>query len=170
MNKHNMKKISHQLTENVKVLQKAVLIHGGKFLILKRSDDATSRPGKWDLPGGNMEWPEVQKDQTNLHEDEIIREIVEETGIIVNDFALESTYLSSYYQADKEILTLILGWSVQLFQQPEVKISAEHTEYAWIRAEELNSYDFGFAGEKDGFIRKIIEKSGGGGCCGGGCC
>lgn len=175
-----MKKISHQLTENVKLLQKIVLVHDGRCLVLKRAEDATSRPGKWDLPGGNVEWPEDKKDQQDFHVGELLRELVEETGIIINDFDMESCYVGTHYSAEKDIFTIILGWTVQLMQIPEVKISDEHTEYAWMKLEEGPHYDFGFAGEKGQFIRSMIDRSlgmvcgcGGSGCgghCGDGCC
>jgi 8-oxo-dGTP diphosphatase len=165
-----MKKLSHQLTENVKVLQKAVLVHDGKCLILKRSEDAKSRPGKWDLPGGNMEWPTEKKDQQDFHVAELLREIVEETGVIVNDFDMENCYVGTHYNSNEDIVTVILGWKVPLHQIPEVKISTEHTEYAWMALHEGPNYDFGFAGEKGRFIRSMIDTSlGEDGCCGGGC-
>lgn len=164
-----MKKISHQLTENVKVLQKAVLVHDGRCLILKRSDNSKSRPGKWDLPGGNMEWPTSDKDSKNPHVEELLREIVEETGIIINEDAAESCYVGTYYKADQDVFTVILGWKVHLGQIPEVKISSEHTEYAWMALAEGPNYDFGFAGEKGQFIRSMIDNSLGQGCGCGGC-
>jgi 8-oxo-dGTP pyrophosphatase MutT (NUDIX family) len=165
-----MKNIPHQLTDNMKLLQKAVLIYDGKCLILKRSEDEKSRPGKWDLPGGNAEWPTSKKDIQDYHIEEILREIHEETGIIINDFSLESCYVGTYYKADSDVFTVILGWTAQLSQLPDVKISHEHTEFAWMALEEGSQYDFGFAGEKGGFIRTMIDRSlGQGSCCGGGC-
>lgn len=168
-----MKKLSHQLTENVKVLQKAVLMHDGRCLILKRSEDSKSRPGMWDLPGGNVEWPDSKEDKKDLHIEELLREIVEETGVIVNEDEFENCYVGTYFSAEKKVFTIILGWKLELSQIPEVKISDEHTEYAWMKLEEGPNYDFGFAGGKDGFIRKMIDnslgESCGSGCCGGSC-
>lgn len=165
-----MKKLPHQLTENVKILQKVVLIYDGKCLILKRSENSKSRPGKWDLPGGNVEWPADKKDQQDYHVGELLREVVEETGIIINDFDLECCYVGTHYQAEKDVFSIILGWSVHLHQIPEVKISNEHTEYAWMALHEGPNFDFGFAGEKGQFIRAMIDRSlGTDGCCGGGC-
>jgi hypothetical protein len=54
---------------------------------------------------------------------------------------------------------VILGWTAQLSQLPNVKISPEHTEYAWMALEEGPNYDFGFAGEKGAFIRTMIDRS-----------
>lgn len=164
-----MKKLPHQLTENVKVLQKAVLVYDGKCLILKRAEDSKSRPGKWDLPGGNVEWPQDKKDVQDPHIAELLREIVEETGVIINDFDLENCYVGTYYKQDRDMFSVILGWKVQLHQIPEVKISNEHTEYAWMALHEGPNYDFGFAGEKGQFIRTMIDNSLGEFCCGGGC-
>ena len=164
-----MKKVAHQLTENVKLLQKAVLIHDGRCLILKRAADAKSRPGLWDLPGGNVEWPESKKSLKNGHVEEMLREVVEETGVIYNEDSAESCYVGSYFDAEQQIFTIILGWKIEVSQIPEVKISDEHTEYAWMKLEDGPNYDFGFAGESDGYIRKMIQSSIDTGCDCGGC-
>lgn len=165
-----MKKLNHQLTENVKVLQKAVLIHDGKCLVLKRSEKSQSRPGKWDLPGGNVEWLQEKQNVRDPHVAELLRELVEETGIIVNDFDLENCHVGTFFNAGEDMYTIILGWKIHLSQIPEVKLSDEHTEYAWMALHEGPNYDFGFAGEKGGFIRSMIDNSLGEDCCGGGGC
>lgn len=155
-----MKKIPHQLTPNVKILQKAVLVCNGKFLILQRSPDSKTRPAKWDLPGGNSEWPEVNHNTRSLHRADIIREIIEETGIVVSDKDLgEQVYFDTYFEAEKQLYSIITGWKVNLPTQPEVEISDEHTGFAWITPEQFDQYDFGFAGESEGFIRKMVEGS-----------
>lgn len=80
----------HQLTENVKLLQKAVIIRQSgsaiEALLLQRSETAASRPNCWDLPGGNSEWPVLgQSSIANLHLGDIKREILEETSLQVDE-------------------------------------------------------------------------------------
>lgn len=160
----------HQLTDNVKLLQKAVLIHQGKFLILKRSGDSAHRGGKWDLPGGNSEWPESQEPIRHPHQGDMVREIQEETGIILDPNLVTSEnlcYFGTYFAVSefyggKAVYTIIAGWKVELpgeFDPLQVQISHEHSAYAWISPEEFNQYDFGFAGEESGFIRGMVEGS-----------
>ena len=149
----------HELTEKVKLLQKCVIYYQGKLLIVKRPDEAKIRPGRWDLPGGNVEWPKTATNLSNHHLLEVIREVQEETGIELKKSDLESCYVGTYFDSKKQVFSIILGWSTEVASTSEIKLSAEHTEFAWISVNEFDDYDFGFAGEKDGFIRQMIEQS-----------
>lgn len=157
--------MSHQLTDQVKLLQKAVLRHQGQFLIMKRSEEATNRPGVWDLPGGNSEWPRVQADKANLHLDDLLREVEEETTLKLDRQSIklptQPIYLSTYFEADKQIFTIIVGWQIELpadFDRTSPALSQEHSDYAWISTTDFDQYDFGFAGEQVGFIRQMIRQ------------
>jgi ADP-ribose pyrophosphatase YjhB (NUDIX family) len=158
-----MTNLSHQLTENVKLLQKAVLIHQGEALLLKRSSDSKSRPEKWDLPGGNSEWPSENASGFGLHKDDISREIEEETTILVDSqrFALEElVFFDTFFDQDKQIFSIICGWKYNLpenFDRSQVKISSEHIDSAWSNLEKLPQFDFG--GDHGEFVRQMIVKS-----------
>ncbi|MEX0895824.1 MAG: NUDIX domain-containing protein [Patescibacteria group bacterium] len=152
----------HQLTESVKILQKCAIWSGDRVLLLKRADDAHSRPGQWDLPGGNAEWPAAHKDLKNPHIKDIQREIQEETGFEVSlDEAEQPIFVASYFAAEDTVYSIILGWKYNLIDtdQPAPQVSSEHSDFAWISIEELDQYDFGFAGGETGFISKIIRYS-----------
>lgn len=162
------KNYKHQLTQNVKLLQKAVVIHEGKFLILQREQTAKSRPLCWDLPGGNSEWPKTVKDQDgvvqnqeNLHQKDIAREILEETGITVFDehFTFENMVLfRTFFEAEHEVYSIITGWKVELpddFESNLVRLSDEHINHKWVTFDELNEYDFG--GKRGEFIKDVIR-------------
>lgn len=151
-----MEKIAHQLTKNVKILQKAVLVADGKVLLLKRTEDALSRPGCWDLPGGNVEWPESFESQNNPHRDELLREVSEETGLDYSGvMGNKPCFASTYFDSDTDIYTVILGWKIAV-DHFEPTISEEHTDFAWVALDELEDYDFGFAGGPDGFLTQMI--------------
>lgn len=157
--------LKHQLTENVKLLQKAAIIRQSDFglevLLLKRNATTLSRPNCWDLPGGNSEWPEQsQSSAANLHLFDIAREIAEETGLNVNtkNFSLDKlSYLSTYFDSEKQVYTMICGWSLHFSDtdQGEVQVSDEHQEYVWVTETELENYDFG--GDKGTFIVEMIK-------------
>src|SRR5688500_13998702 len=97
----------HQLTSNVKLLQKIVLEKEGHILLLQRDPRSASRPNSWDFPGGNSEWPSgVTKATSNLHQLDTAREIQEETGIQVDPakFSLPTLkYFETYFDPDKQI-------------------------------------------------------------------
>jgi 8-oxo-dGTP pyrophosphatase MutT (NUDIX family) len=147
-------KLKHQLTTNVKLLHKAALVYQGKVLILKRASDANSRPGRWDLAGGNSEWPAgATNNLFNPHQADISREIMEETGFDIpkTNFSINNlVYFATYFEAEREIFSVNCGWAVYLDklladQNPFsiVEISSEHTDYQWITLDELNQFDFG---------------------------
>lgn len=143
-------RIPHQLTQNVKLLHKAAVVMDGKVLILKRSADSKSRPEKWDLPGGNSEWPAQTSDfAKNLHQADIAREIQEETGLLVDPqvFTVENlVYFATYFNPEKQLYSVNCGWQVLdavKTSLESVKLSSEHTQFQWIHLSELNDYDFG---------------------------
>lgn len=159
-----MQKIAHQLTENVKFLHKVALVHQGKVLLLKRPENSASRPGAWDLPGGNAEWPaEQQESLRNIHQLDASREVLEETGIDVSPslFTLENmVHFFSYFDAKKEIYSVVCGWRVSDLTDlspDQVILSDEHTESRWVGLDELETLDFG---EPVGsFIKTIVRNA-----------
>jgi len=157
----------HQLTENVKLLQKAVVIRQSgstiEALLLQRSETAISRPNCWDLPGGNSEWPIAnQFSAANLHLIDLSREIFEETSLKVDEKIFDLSQLvhfSTYFDSDKQVFTVICGWIVDfsLINQSEIKISDEHQNYIWVSEANLPNYDFG--GDRGAFVLDMIQKS-----------
>lgn len=157
----------HQLTDQVKLLQKAAIVRQNnsnlEVLLLQRSNDAKSRPGAWDLPGGNSEWPKAnQASAANLHLTDLSREIHEETGLVVAEgaFTLKlPVHFSTYFDSQKQIYTVICGWLLDLTatDQAAIKISAEHQAYVWAAGIDLPNYDFG--GESGTFVLDIIQKA-----------
>ncbi len=163
--------VPHQLTRHTKFLHKVAIVVDGKVLLLQRSQSAESRPGCWDLPGGNSEWPatSVTQPTANLHQADVAREIAEETGLQVHaDYFTLSTlnYFESFYQPSNQIYTIICGWQVTdpagvglatRIDQLTVTISVEHQRYAWVSESDLAQYDFG--GAKGEFVMQIASKA-----------
>lgn len=154
---------THQLTENVKLLQKVILTHRENFLIVRRAPDSATRPDKWDLPGGNSEWPNATENLRDPHLADLVREVMEETGVVIlPEQITRNIYVGTFFEAEKQVYTVILGWQLQLtdtFDTESVHLSDEHTEFQWISLSDFEKFDFGFAGEVDGFIRKMVERT-----------
>lgn len=157
--------MTHQLTDNTKLLHKVALTHQGKVLILKRSETARSRPGKWDLAGGNSEWPENDRAGSGVHALDVAREIFEETGVTVGPSTFEADgdamiFFDTFFDAKKQVFSIICGWKYELpesFDKNDIKISHEHTQAVWIEPDHLDQFDFG--SEKGEFIKLIILRS-----------
>lgn len=154
----------HQLTPNVKLLQKVALVHAGKVLLVQRDMEAASRPGKWDLPGGNSEWPtDVFEPTTNLHQRDASREVFEETGLHIEpaEFNLKNLVLmETFFDPDKQVFTVLLGWKIQLPNNliPEsIQLSHEHTLFEWANLDQAGDFDFG--GTKGEFVPRIIKNA-----------
>jgi len=157
--------LKHQLTKDVKLLHKVALVVGDQVLILKRSPTASSRPEKWDLPGGNSEWPiNQQVVQKDLHQQDLVREVQEETGIALEtkNFTTKNlTYFTTYFEPDKQLYSINCGWVVKLnsasVNDLTILLSSEHTEYAWIDLSKLDYYNFG--GSERDYETAIIRQA-----------
>ena len=127
----NPDKQSYLFSDDMKFLQKAVIFHPNeyKILALKRSMNEHSRPGKWDLVGGNVSYGEN-------HEQALRREIKEESNLEVDSLIP----LHVYSQLTEGIYHLFIGYKTKAINE-EVIISHEHTEFRWVTPEEFMALD-----------------------------
>ncbi|HAA25722.1 MAG TPA: DNA mismatch repair protein MutT [Ruminiclostridium sp.] len=99
---------------------KALILHEGKFLALHKRIIEED----WlELPGGRMEFGESA-------EETVIREVFEETGLIVKPVKLLDTWNSVHedYQITGVIYYCII-------ENGEVRLSDEHDRYEWLKAD-----------------------------------
>ncbi len=100
----------------------------GKFLFLQRS--APERhAGAWGSPGGKLE-----KDETP--ERAARRELHEETGIIVHAHIPLDFFGTFYIRLAHADFTYYL-FKYTAHTIPAIKLSEEHTAYAWVTPEEI---------------------------------
>jgi len=158
------------LTPQVKLLHKVVLFDTtGSVLLLRRSDTSQSRPSKWDLPGGNAEWPDISIQDSSenimqsLHSSDILREIQEETGLTLPVTALDDPcFFQTFFDQEKRVYSIVVGWCASVEAAKEtvtLVLSLEHSEFRWATKSEINTFDFGFAGGDYGFISQIIANA-----------
>ncbi len=108
---------------------KAVIWHEGKFLILRRTKTDASLPDLWEFPGGGLELGE-------RHEAALIREIEEETQLSAKVLRPLSTW-----DAKRKDGTQVIGITFLCeLLGGQILISDEHTAYAWISPEEIETY------------------------------
>ena len=101
----------------------------GKILILKRSTDSKTNPGKWELPSGK-----VNQDESFDHA--LIREVYEETNLKI---ALEHVV-----GAPEQNLHIIRAVHIIMsgkIIEGELNLSNEHEGYAWVWMETLPDYE-----------------------------
>ena len=95
------------MSRDTKKVSKIVLMAGDMCLFLKRSNDAT-----WELPGGHLNVGEKYKQGA-------IREVYEETGIKLTKLKLLKK------ENDFRLFKAVCRYT-------KVKLSAEHTDFAWV--------------------------------------
>jgi len=109
---------------------KAIILKNGKVLIMKRSMKEDHAQVLWDIPGGKIDFGEDPIDCLN-------REVMEESGI-----KIEIIKLLRVWSFLKDSKTQIIGITMLCkYKSGEVKISEEHTEFKWIKPEEIKKYD-----------------------------
>ncbi|MDO9044394.1 MAG: NUDIX domain-containing protein [Methanobacteriaceae archaeon] len=101
----------------------------GKILIIKRSTDSKTNPGKWEFPGGKVD-PEESFDQA------LLREVYEETNLKIG--------LDHVVGVSEQNLHVIRAVHIIMsgnIIDGELKLSDEHEGYAWVFFEDLIEYE-----------------------------
>lgn len=91
----------------------------GEFLLLRRSENSHTNPGKWDLPGGKLIRGEPL-------EEAVVREVWEETGISITPGEIAG--YATFELPEKRVIAVIYDGGYII---ADVKLSHEHMEYAW---------------------------------------
>ncbi|AKB17274.1 MULTISPECIES: NUDIX domain-containing protein [unclassified Methanosarcina] len=117
----------------------------GEFLLLMRSENSHTNPGKWDLPGGKVNPEESLKEA-------VIREVWEETGISIvpGEIAGEVTF----ELPRKKVIAIVFNGG---YVVADVKLSYEHMEYAWTSLESILEMETLPAYFRDFFKRFALE-------------
>jgi 8-oxo-dGTP diphosphatase len=106
-----------------------------KILLLKRSDKVLTYKGKWNTVAGYL-------DELKSIQEKIIGEVKEELRIEENN--IFSIFIGESYEfKDKKIgkTWIIFPVLVELKNEPEIKLDWEHTQYKWIKMDELENFD-----------------------------
>ena len=110
----------------------AVIVRDGRVVLIRRGKEPLK--GRWVVPGGTLEWGEGL-------EDAVVREIGEETGLLVRPRAL----LTVFDRIDRGpdgvryhyvILDYLCEWV-----SGDLCAGSDAAEAAWVPAGELSAYD-----------------------------
>lgn len=125
---------------NFHITVKAIVIHEGKILIMKRVRPSSDGLGWWELPGGGLEYGETPHEA-------LIRELKEETGLDIK--ILKPVYTFTAIRENYQ--TVGIGF-LTIPTNDHVILSDEHTDYRFVSQDELK-------GSLDVHIYKDIEKA-----------
>lgn len=114
----------------VDVSGRALIIdQNGRVLVLKRSDNSASNPGKWELPGG-------KSGKGESFEDSLRREVLEETGFEIT--IQQSAGTADQLVSGHHVVHVVMVASIR---SGGLAISDEHSSFQWAEISELGGLD-----------------------------
>lgn len=121
-----------------KVIQKivlaAIVFGGNRILILQRHKNELVYPNMWELPSGKREAMEPS-------EKALIREVKEETGLLVKPIMPISVFDYQIEKPDEIRDSTQINFLVEKEPAEEVHLSSEHQNFAWILEGEIDKYN-----------------------------
>ncbi len=122
----------------------------GRCLILKRSETEKVHPGKYCVPGGKLDWNDLDINNPTRMNGEVYdfegvlekllqREALEECGLVIED---KPIYVNSVgYIRPDGVPVMMLKFAAK-YKSGVVKIEdGAITDHAWVNEEEIKNYD-----------------------------
>lgn len=122
----------------------AIIHKDGKYLLLKRGPDEKAFPGKWTVPGGNMETDDYVGLPANKAgqwygaiEKSLRREVMEESSLEVGklNFLVDIAFI----RPDGLPVVILSYWAD--WKSGEAKPGEDNIDCVWATLEEAKSYD-----------------------------
>lgn len=130
----------------------------GCYLLCKMADDRGVFPGQWALSGGGVEPGE-------RIEEALRREVREELGeqLVLSDITpwtfSDDVRTKTYADGSQEEIYMIYLIFDCVAANREVKINEEFQAFAWVKAEDLGSYDLNIATRKTLTLKGYCKSS-----------
>ncbi len=133
----------------------------GRCLILKRDEREKAHPGKYAVPGGKLEWKDLDMnnptrmngdiyDYEDAVEKLLQRETLEEVGIEIED---DFKYINNVaFIRPDETPVVLIKFAAKYKSGDVVLEEGGFTDYAWVNAEEIREYEC-----IDGIAQEVAE-------------
>lgn len=114
---------------------KVVIEYEGQILALHPSEVDKNR--RWQMPGG------LKDDHLEPLTRTAVREVLEETGIVINDDQLKPFKIGEWTAIDHEQKVAILAvfFHVLLKDEPAISLSDEHDDFVWLNRDNYRDYE-----------------------------
>lgn len=104
-------------------------------LLLKRSDKVSTYKGKWNTVAGYLDEPKPVRKK-------VLEEIKEEVGIDEgNIFSIRLGEPYEFTDTEANKTWIVHPILVEMKNMPDIQLDWEHTEYKWVKPEELKNFD-----------------------------
>ena len=131
-----------------------IVVKDGKYLITRRALTKKNFPGKWTVPGGNLEkkdYLDKEKDigiyWYNVLEEVLRREIREETGLEIRNIGYVTSM--TFIKPDNSPTVIISLFAEH--SSGEVVLNNESIDYKWVSLDEAGNYDL-----LDGIYEELV--------------
>jgi len=134
------------------VIVNGVVVKDGKEVLLaQRSTEEKHVPGRWSPPGGKLE-----ETDTVWHalEETVKREVLEETGIEVEDEM--HLLINNTFRHEEDDLLVLANVFLCKYKSGEPKPLEDTIAVRWVGEDEINNYEFTHDNVKD-YIIKAFE-------------
>jgi len=120
-----------------------------RCLILKRDEREKVHPGRYAVPGGKLEWKELDITKPTRVDDNVLdfedaienllrREVKEEAGVEIKNTLV---YLNSVAFVRPDEIPVVLVKFATKYERGEVILEkGAFTDYAWVNGEEIKNY------------------------------
>ncbi len=123
----------------------AIIVKGGKFLIVKRAPGEKTFPNKWTVPGGRLEVDDYTKKPKDtaeawydVAENLVKREVREEVGLEINNIK----YLTNLTFIRPDNIPVFVLSMIADYLSGQIILSSELTEHTWVDLKEAKKFDF----------------------------
>ena len=119
-----------------------------KILLLKRSDKVNVYKGVWNSIGGYYDEPVEIKEK-------VLEELREELGILPEDIkSLKMFPGVKFFDPVVKRTWIVYPALAELKRLPEIKLDWEHTEYKWVKPEELKNFKIVY--KLDKLLKRVL--------------
>ena len=102
----------------------------GDCLLLRGSPASKNNAGKWEFPGGKV-------DQREFFDESLLREVVEETGLVIS-----LTRVTGAGQSETPVCMIAYLFMAGRLESGTLRLSNEHDAHLWVSRTQLGQQDF----------------------------